>query len=82
MDAYLTTENFWRLGAVLWDSQGSFEGCALSGEAVVDVGIWSLDDLVYICVHSYTHIYIYNIYIAHTHVIIYIYMCVCMCVLK
>lgn len=31
MDAYLTTENFWRLGAVLWDSQGSFEGCALSG---------------------------------------------------
>eukprot|EP00435_Cladocopium_sp_Y103_P011061 s748_g2.t2 len=26
MDAYLTTENFWRLGAVLWDSQGNFEG--------------------------------------------------------
>ena len=77
MDAYLTTENFWRLGAVLWDSQGSFEGCALSGEAVVDVGIWSLDDLVYIYVHSYTHIYIYNIYSTHT--CNYIYVCVYVC---
>ena len=45
MDAYLTTENFWRLGAVLWDEKGNFEGCALSGAG--DVGIWPLDDLVY-----------------------------------
>jgi hypothetical protein len=74
MDAYLTTENFWRLGAVLWDSQGSFEGCALSGEAVADVGILSLADLlyIYIYIHSYT-------YSAHTHVIIYIYIFVYVC---
>ncbi|CAJ1402070.1 unnamed protein product [Effrenium voratum] len=27
IDTYLTTENYWRLGVVLWDQAGRFDGC-------------------------------------------------------
>jgi len=31
MDAYLQSDKFWRVGPVLWDSHGRFEGCLLRG---------------------------------------------------
>lgn len=36
MDAYLQSDKFWRVGPVLWDSHGRFEGCLLRGGRVGD----------------------------------------------
>ncbi|CAK9088999.1 unnamed protein product [Durusdinium trenchii] len=33
-DTYLAAENFWRVGSVLWDDQGRFEGCLIRGTSV------------------------------------------------
>ena len=48
MDAYLQSDKFWRVGPVLWDSHGRFEGCLLRGGGW-SAGSWLYSDRVISC---------------------------------